>query len=259
MNVIFPRQSQLLWTGTDPITKGLYAEAIPLGTIISSFVVVLICARVGHERWQLVTFMILQTALLGSLASVGVNDKIQAIVTIVCLSSTVTPPQLLSFTMLSLGIDDQTDIGIAVGLAGTIRLLGGSVATSIYTAIVNNTFAEKLPGEITAAVVGKNFPASSVPALLKAAALNTAAAYKAVPGITASVTAAAQLAVKQAYVGAFSRTFFVSLAFGGLAIVAALLTRDIDKGMKNNDKAAYLENEKKRGNDVELKAAETNR
>jgi hypothetical protein len=54
--------------------------------------------------------MIAETALVGSLASVGLNSKIQAIVTVICLSSTVTPSQLLSFTLLSLGIDDQTDM-----------------------------------------------------------------------------------------------------------------------------------------------------
>jgi hypothetical protein len=54
--------------------------------------------------------MIIETALVGSLASVRLDSKIQAIITIICLSSTVTPPQLLSFTMLSLGIDDQTDM-----------------------------------------------------------------------------------------------------------------------------------------------------
>jgi len=132
MNVLWPRQSQLLFTGPNPITKGLYAECIPLGTIISSFVVVFICAQVQHERWQLVFFMIAETALIGSLASVGLDDKIQAIVTIVCLSSTVTPPQLLSFAMLSLGIDDQVDIGIAVGLAGTFPAWRGGGNGDLY-------------------------------------------------------------------------------------------------------------------------------
>jgi sugar phosphate permease len=142
MNVLWPRQSGILFSGPSPISKGLYAEAIPLGTIIASLIVVTICARVGYERWQLVAFMAIETALIGSLASVGVNDKAQAICTIIFLSATVTPPQLLSFTMLSLGIEKQEDIGIAVGLAGTFRLMGGAVATAIYTSIVNNTFSD---------------------------------------------------------------------------------------------------------------------
>jgi MFS family permease len=37
MNVLWPRQSQLLFTGPDPIIKGLYAEMIPLGTISKYF------------------------------------------------------------------------------------------------------------------------------------------------------------------------------------------------------------------------------
>lgn len=58
----------------------------------------------------MVSFMVIQTALIGSLASVGMDDKVQAIVTIVILSSTVTPPQLLAFAMVSLGIPDQVDM-----------------------------------------------------------------------------------------------------------------------------------------------------
>lgn len=56
--------------------------------------------------------MIIQTALIGSLASVGMDDKVQAIATIIVLSSTVTPPQLLSFVMISLGLPDQADMWV---------------------------------------------------------------------------------------------------------------------------------------------------
>jgi hypothetical protein len=123
MNVLWPRQSGILFTGPDLITRGLYAEAIPLGTIIAAFIVLFVCARLGHERWQLIGFMLVQTALIGSLASVGLNDKIQAIITIVALSSTVTPPQLLSFTMLSLGIDNQEDMLVTTDVAPVDNLL----------------------------------------------------------------------------------------------------------------------------------------
>ena len=58
---------------------------------------------------------------------------------VILAASCITPPQLLSFTMLSFGIEDQRDIGIAVGLAGTFRLFGGAVATAIYTAVSPHT------------------------------------------------------------------------------------------------------------------------
>jgi hypothetical protein len=84
-----------------------------------------------------------------------------------------------------------------------------------------------------------------MPALLKAASLNTAAAYKAVPGITAEVMAAAGLAVKQAYVAAFRTTYLVAIAFGCAALVAAFFTLSIDRDMKNSNRAVVLENEVK--------------
>ena len=61
-----------------------------------------------------------------------------------------------------------------------------------------------VPGEVQTAITGMDFPSADIPTLIKAAALNTAAAYKAVPGITETVTAAAELAVRKAYVHAFS-------------------------------------------------------
>lgn len=44
------------------------------------------------------------------MASVTADDKTQAIVTVVIAATTITPPQLLSFTMLSFGLEDQNDL-----------------------------------------------------------------------------------------------------------------------------------------------------
>ncbi|KAF2663016.1 MFS general substrate transporter [Lophiostoma macrostomum CBS 122681] len=242
MNVIWPRQSQLFFTGPDPIIRGLYAELIPLGSVTSGLILAFVCSRIGFERWQLVFLMTMETALIGSLASVGVTDRIQAMVTIVFLSISVSLPQLMSFAMISLGLGDEfkDDIGCAVGLAGTFRLLGGSIATAIYSSIINNTFSTHLPGELQTAV--PNF--ANMAALLKAAATNTAAAYEAVPGITKEIIAAAQVAVKLAYTEAYKTTYLSALGFGGAAIIAACLTKNTDKGMKNNKRIVRLENEK---------------
>lgn len=71
---------------------------------------VVFCSKIGHEKWQLVGFMIAQTALIASMASVGIEDRTQAICTVFFGAAMITPPQLISFTMLSLGLDDQTDM-----------------------------------------------------------------------------------------------------------------------------------------------------
>lgn len=137
-------------------------------------------------------------------------------------------------------------------MAGTFRLLGGSIATAIYTSIINNGFASALPDKLTAEISGLNFPSSNVPTLIAAASKNTAAAYKAVPGISSAVTAAAALAVKKSYVLAFRTTYLAAIGFGCAAIIAAFFTMDIDRGMKNSNRAVRLENEVKESKEVEV-------
>jgi hypothetical protein len=204
---------------------------------------VVFCSRVGHEKWQLVGFMIVQTALIGSMASVGVNDKAQAIATVFLASCVISPPQLISFTMLSLGLDDQTDIGIAVGLAGTFRLLGGAIATAIYSAILTQTFNDSIVGEVRNAIAKTGFAQSNEAALLAATRLNTPASYARVPGMNTAVRAAAEMACKLAYVDAFKLVFLVAIGFGVAATVAAFFTVSTDVAMKNNKRAVVLRNE----------------
>jgi hypothetical protein len=208
--------------------------------------VVTICSRVHHEKWQLVFFMIAQTALIGSLASVGLNDKAQAIATVVIGAAMVTPPQLISFAMLSLTLDDQTDIGVAVGLAGTFRLLGGAVATAIYSAILSTKFSQVVPAKMVEAIgdAGVPYSDSLLKSLVTAAGVNTAAAYNAVKGVTPALAAAAAMATKLAYVDAFSLVYLVAIAFGAVATVAAFLTVNTDMKLKNMKRAVYLKGER---------------
>lgn len=130
--------------------------------------------------------------------------------------------------------------GVAVGLAGTFRLLGGAIATAIYTAIMTNRFSEVLPGRI--GQIAQNSDIDSAE-LLAAAKVNTAAAYAGVPGITDEVKAAAALAVKLSYVSAFKLVYLVAIAFGGLSIIAAFCTVSTDKALKNDSRAVHLKNE----------------
>jgi len=134
------------------------------------------------------------------------------------------------------------------------RLLGGSIATAIYTSIVNNEFAASLPSTLVTELSDNNLtiPESTMQKLLSAATLNTAAAYRSVPGINNEIIAAASMAVKEAYVKAFRLTYLAAIGFGGAAIIAAFFTKDIDKSMKNSHRAVRLENEERRVEDEKV-------
>lgn len=244
MNVLWPRQSTLLFLNSnDTIIRGVYANMVSFGTIIAGWYCLIFMPRLGHERWQLVAFITAQTALIGSMASIGINDKAQAIATVVIVAACNLPPSPLSFGMVSLGLEDQNDIGVAVGLISTFRLIGGAVATSIYVSIYTSRYATNISPTLQRMVSDTNF-SGPFPALLSATTLNTKAAYDKVPGMTRETMQAAMLAVKTSYVGAFRVVYLVAIAFGVCAIASALSTRSVKKSNKSNAQAVHLETEK---------------
>lgn len=114
----------------------------------------------------------------------------------------------------------------------------------MYSAIVDNQFTDHLPAKIGQAVAGTSFDPANLSALIEAAALNTAAAYAKVSGITSQIATASQYAVKLAYVQAFRIVFLTALGFAALALISALLCSSTDPAKKNANKAVVLENEK---------------
>ncbi|KAB5539473.1 fungal trichothecene efflux pump [Coniochaeta sp. 2T2.1] len=247
MNVIWPRMSGLLWIPADkPIIRGVYANLISFGTIIAGWYCIGVMPWIKHERWQLIAFIVLQTALIGSLASVGITDKAQAIATVILVSTVNLPPSPLSFGIVSLNLEDQTDIGVAVGLISTFRLIGGAIATAIYTSIQSSRYTQVLPGWVESAAQSSGFNGSES-ALLAAAKANTPAAYSKVEGITNATISAVQYAVKEANSEAYKIVYLVAIAFGAVAIAAAFTTKGVDESQRNSSTAAQLETEKKVG------------
>lgn len=216
---------------------------ISFGTIAAGWYCVGIMPWIKHEKWQLVGMITVQTALIGSLASVGVNDKIQAIATIICVATVNLPPSPLSFGMVSLHLEDQTDIGVGVGLISTFRLIGGAVATAIYTSIQSSRYTSLLPGKIADAAERTDF-SGSISDLVTAAANGTTEAYTAIGDISNRTIEGARMAVVQANSEAYRTVYLVAIAFGALAIASALSTKGVEAKSRTNARAARLETEK---------------
>lgn len=251
MNVIWPRQSGLLWVPEDkPIIRGVYANMISFGTMIAGWYCVGLMPWLKHEKWQLVGCITIQTALIGSLASVGLQDKAQAIATVILVASVNLPPSPLSFGMVSLHLTDQTDIGISVGLISTFRLIGGAVATAIYTSIQTSRYSQVLPGLVRNAAEGAGFD-GSMDALMEAAEAGTPEAYSSVDGATNATISAVAGAVLKANSESYRIVYLVAIAFGAVAIASALSVKSIDKSQRNSSTAAKLENEGPNGRIVD--------
>ena len=224
---LWPRLSQLLYAG-DEISKGLFACVLPLGTIIGG-IIVAFSKYIGHQRWQVMFAVALQTACVGAMSTATMSNSVQSII-LTCIISITTSVNLLNgMVLVGFGIVYQEDIGTAAGLAGTSRLLAGAVATAIFSNVTNNKYNQSLPAAVLANVRSFNLPTEAFTRLVVAAKANTAAAYQAVPGITPAIRAAATLGNKQAYLEGAHLSYQVALAFGLLGVICAFFIPSIDE------------------------------
>lgn len=102
------------------------------------------------------------------------------------------------------------------------------MVVSIYVAVLTSRLTVNLPADVTSAATASGLAASSVGAAIEAVANGTAAALEAVPGINSTIELAIADGVKTAYSESFKMVYFVTIAFSGIALVAAVFTSDID-------------------------------
>ncbi|KAF2195147.1 MFS general substrate transporter [Zopfia rhizophila CBS 207.26] len=221
------RLSQLLYA-SDEISKGLYAEVLPLGSVIGG-IVVAFSKKIGHQRWQVTLAVALQTACVGAMSTATLDNPVKSIILTFFISLCTSINILNGMVLVGFGIVYQEDIGTAAGLAGTSRLLAGAVATAIFSNVTNNKYTEVLPGRVRANVKRFNLSADTLKKLIPAARVGSAAAYKAVPGITPAIQAAAALGNKQAYLIGAHLSYQVALAFGVCGVIAAFFIPSVDK------------------------------
>ncbi|OAA54358.1 Fungal trichothecene efflux pump [Niveomyces insectorum RCEF 264] len=241
---LWPRVSSLLFIpANNTIMRGVYAEITSFSTIMSAIYGMAIMPWVGHERWQLVALTAGQTIFLGAVSSLSLTSKARTIAFTLIAGSCSTSSSMLTFGTIGLFLDDQADMGVAIGLTSTFRLIGGAIAGAIYTSIYTNKYASGIPSVLKQYADEAHFDGPFTD-LLKATVANTPAAYAKVPGITDSVIAAAETAVKVAYIHAFRYVYWTALAFGGVSICCALATRTVPSDRKTNERAVTMENEK---------------
>jgi hypothetical protein len=137
--------------------------------------------------------------------------------------------EALVLPICTIVIPDQAEIGTAAGVAGSSRSAISTVASTIYSVVLATRTATELGRQIPAAVLAAGLPTDSVSAYMTAiAAGGSKALLSEVQGLTPEVLAAGTEAYRWAYTDAYKTIFLVSLAFGGLAIIASFFIPDVD-------------------------------
>ncbi|EMD95086.1 hypothetical protein COCC4DRAFT_44722 [Bipolaris maydis ATCC 48331] len=240
---LWPRLSQLIYA-TDEISKGLYAEVLPLGTIIGG-IIVAFSKYIGHQRWVIMFAVALQTACVGAMSISTMDNPAKSIVLTVIISTCTSVNLLNGMVLVGFGIVYQEDIGTAAGLAGTSRLLAGAVATAIFGNVTNNKYGNMLPERVRSNLAPFGLPPAIVTRLIAAARANSAATYAAIPGITPEIQAAASLGNKQAYLEGAHLSYLVALAFGLLGVLAAFFIPSVDRRKYTSKTVAVQKSDRK--------------
>lgn len=105
---LWNRLSQLLYAN-DEISKGLYAEVLPLGTIVGG-IIVAFSKKIGHQRWQLFFAVALQTACVGAMSTATMDNPVKSIILTFFISTTTSVNLLNGMVLVGFGIVYQEDL-----------------------------------------------------------------------------------------------------------------------------------------------------
>ncbi|KAI9729356.1 MAG: hypothetical protein M1834_006879 [Cirrosporium novae-zelandiae] len=227
--ILWPQQIAVLYS-TDNIEIGWLSCAPPAATVAGGVTAGVIFKRLGHAKWQLIACCLLYTSFVGGMAAATADTKPLALAFTILACFGVGYLEFITIVIAGL-VCSPSDIGLACGLLGSLRQVSGCIATTIYMSILTNRLGTTIPSNIIPAALSAGLPGSEIPTLLKAltaaAGTPSPSSLTSVPGITSQIISAVDLAVKTAYAQAFRTVYLASIAFGGLALVAALFSKDI--------------------------------
>jgi len=79
-------------------------------SILVGGILITLSAKVGHQRWQIVFFMLLQTACVGAMATSTIETPIRSFILVTTISVYTAPSQLVTIVMIMFGLEDQNDM-----------------------------------------------------------------------------------------------------------------------------------------------------
>ncbi|KAK3668757.1 hypothetical protein LTR22_000237 [Elasticomyces elasticus] len=243
LNVIYPTMVGALFT-TDIVKAGLLTCVIGGGVAAGAFTSNLWAKSGGHFRWKLFFAVVACTAFSGALAGAKTETKASALA---CVASYfIGSVEGLVGSAITIVVDDQTELGVAVGVYGSIRSIFGVLATSIFATILTSRVSQDTRNHVVPALLEAGLPSASLAPLLSALSVGNIEAAETIPGVTQHILLVAASTMKAAYSDAFTLLFLVTLAFGGVSCITAYFTpalehrytEDVIRRLHGSDPAA---------------------
>ncbi|CAK7201513.1 hypothetical protein SEUCBS139899_004219 [Sporothrix eucalyptigena] len=224
--ILWPEQIQYIYT-TNNIKIGWMSLTSGLALIVGEAIFGTFMKWFGRTRLQLIISTAMLCAFLAALGGTTHKSENYAIAFTTMAGFFSGWLDIVASVANGL-VTEPGDLGLANGFLGSMKQLIGTIATSIYIAILSNRYAVNYPKAVTEAALGAGLPESSINATFAAITNGTAAAYAAVPGMNTTIETAIAGGIKSAWASTFSTVYYASLAFAGLGVVSAYFSTDID-------------------------------
>ncbi|TVY82674.1 Trichothecene efflux pump TRI12, partial [Lachnellula suecica] len=218
----------------DPIKIGLYSIPSGAGQFVGGVLIPALIHYIKHVHFQLTFAVFMQTLFFG-LAALITPTNLNYLMAIQFLAmlpfAWIT---LACYTTASLHVP-QRDLGIAIGLIGTFRSLGGAVGSVVFSSIFTQTAAKQIVTRITETATSANVTPASIPALVAAAKLAILGVPgQVVEGVQEGVFEKCVMAARLGYAYSLRVTWLASIPFGVIAAVSAIVVRDPSKYFTNH-------------------------
>jgi hypothetical protein len=241
--IIFPAMASTVYSNGRPMWAGLVGCVPGIGITIGEIIGGAAARKVGKTKFQVVTAISIGTVLLGAMASCTPDTPNTAIALVMLATLAVGYNEAIALPICTICIRDQSEVGTAAGIAGSIRSAISTVASTIYSVVLATRETQTLGGQVPAALVAAGLPASSVAQYMAAVAAGaTSTALQQIAGVTSDIIDTGARAYQVAYSDAYRTIYYVSVGFGVLSILVACLVPNVDEFM--TDEVATRLNER---------------
>ncbi|KIW08472.1 uncharacterized protein PV09_01374 [Verruconis gallopava] len=215
---------------TDSTKIGLQSSVVGGGILLGQAFGGFALSYVPKVKWQIVITSFIGASFVASLASINADTHAQCIILGIMATVFIGYVDNITFPAVTLVFEAQ-DIGLATGVLGSIRAVGGAVAQALYVSILTTKAAKFIPEYVTPAVTAAGLPESSLPTFFAGL---TSGNFSSVPGATPNIIAIGATETRRAYFEAFHYVFYATIPFGALLFAAAFFVPNMEKFLTNN-------------------------
>ncbi|EON67606.1 hypothetical protein W97_06974 [Coniosporium apollinis CBS 100218] len=229
--IIWPLQVAVLYGGGNLMYVGAVSVIVGMGIISGQVLCGVLAKKIGKTRYQCMVVFAIGGLFLACAATCTPDNKNVQIALIYIGCFFIGWNETICLANATILVHDQREIGVAGGVAGSVRSGICAILTTVYVSILTNRLTETVSTQVPPAIVSAGLPATSVVDFLSAFTVGTAEAFAAVPGVTAEIIAIGTRAYQEANADAYSTVYLSTIAFTGIALILTFFAPNTDELM----------------------------